>query len=173
MGQYYSPVILSDNKKEVLKTIYSHDFGNGLKLMEHSYLENEFVATFESEIIDSPKRIVWAGDYADEENGEDYNLYNLADDAPKLTKLNTSSMETNFLINHDKKLYVDKAKIKVGMFDLRIHPLPLLTCEGNGRGGGDYRGDSDLVGTWARDNISCSKEKPEGFEELIFDLVEE
>ena len=31
-----------------------------------------------------------------------------------------------------------------------IHPLPLLTCLGNGKGGGDYRGsDQEWVGSWA------------------------
>lgn len=38
-----------------------------------------------------------------------------------------------------------------------VHPLPLLTAEGNGRGGGDYHEqnpDIELVGTWARDSIS-------------------
>jgi len=42
----------------------------------------------------------------------------------------------------------------------------------NGRGGGDFRGESDLVGSWARDLISVSKELPTGYKELIFDLVE-
>jgi hypothetical protein len=47
-----------------------------------------------------------------------------------------------------------------------------LTCEGNGRGGGDYRGESPLIGSWARDVISVSDTKPKDFEELVFDLVE-
>jgi hypothetical protein len=53
---------------------------------------------------------------------------------------------------------------------MKYHPLPLLTCEGNGRGGGDYRGDSPLIGSWARDIISVEEVKPEGFEELAFNL---
>jgi hypothetical protein len=51
----------------------------------------------------------------------------------------------------------------------------LLTCEGNNRGGGDFRGESDLVGSWARDTISIESRKadiPKGYTELIFDLVE-
>lgn len=48
--------------------------------------------------------------------------------------------------------------------DWCIHPLPLLTCLGNGLGGGDYRSPTDdssdfLVGTWAWDNLSI-KDKP-------------
>ena len=41
-----------------------------------------------------------------------------------------------------------------------IHPLPLLTCEGNGRGGGDFRGNNPWIGKWARDVISIEKKLP-------------
>jgi hypothetical protein len=55
----------------------------------------------------------------------------------------------------------------------QIHPLPLLTCEGNGRGGGDYGGnDQNLVGLWARNTISVSNDIPDGYEELLFTLHE-
>jgi hypothetical protein len=53
---------------------------------------------------------------------------------------------------------------------MAYHPLPLLTAEGNGRGGGDYRGESPLIGSWARDVISVETEAPTDFEELLFDL---
>lgn len=32
------------------------------------------------------------------------------------------------------------------------------------RGGGDYRGNDDRVGSWARDSISMEREAPEGYE---------
>jgi len=48
----------------------------------------------------------------------------------------------------------------------------LLTCEGNGRGGGDFRGESELVGLWSRNLISVSEELPEGYTELEFNIVE-
>ena len=54
MGQYYNPTILADNKKTVVKWMYSHDYGNSLKLMEHSYIGNKFVAAFESLITNNP-----------------------------------------------------------------------------------------------------------------------
>ena len=54
---------------------------------------------------------------------------------------------------------------------MKIHPLPLLTCEGNNRGGGDYRGDEKgLIGAWARDVISIDNMVPTGFKEIVFDL---
>ena len=83
--------------------------------------------------------------------------------------------KTKYLVNHDKKQFVDKTKVPKDKDGWRIHPLPLLTCEGNGRGGGDFRGESELVGSWARDIISVESKKadiPKGYTEVIFDLVE-
>lgn len=36
----------------------------------------------------------------------------------------------------------------------------------NGRGGGDFRGSNNYVGTWARDVISVESKKPQGFTEI-------
>jgi hypothetical protein len=76
-----------------------------------------------------------------------------------------------FIVNHTKKLYVDKNLGLTGSYD--FHPLPLLTADGNGRGGGDYRGDDlELVGQWARDIISLELEAPLGYEELVCEFGE-
>jgi len=181
MGQYYKPVNL-DNKE----WLYSHDYSNGLKLMEHSWLLNNFVNAVETLLIKGGKwfknRIVWAGDYADEEKNRKSNLYGLAKDSFKISPrekedikaIKAHNKKFPFIVNHDKKEFVDKSKVKKDSDDWRIHPLPLLTCEGNGRGGGDFR-DKDpkgLIGSWARDTISIEKEKPKGFTEIKFDLVE-
>ena len=45
MGQYYEAV--SIDKKEFLE---SYDYGNGAKLMEHSYIGNFFVAAVVSRL---------------------------------------------------------------------------------------------------------------------------
>lgn len=211
MGQYFKPVILKEDKKTPIGFAYSHDFGSGLKLMEHSWAKNDFVGFIESlfkkgmAFYKSP--IVWAGDYADEEPFENLSkevvdslvaegykldelkkrgatLYSIAShSAPKL-RPNTHRIEdfkilkaneTRYLVNHDKKEFVDKTKTPRDDDGWRIHPLPLLTCEGNGRGGGDYRGESELVGRWARDVISVESTKsaiPKDYTELNFDLVE-
>jgi hypothetical protein len=47
-----------------------------------------------------------------------------------------------------------------------------LTCEGNGRGGGDFRGENDFVGTWARHSISVANTVPKGFTEIVPDFKE-
>ena len=40
-----------------------------------------------------------------------------------------------------------------------LHPLPILTCSGNGKGGGDYSGtDMEMVGAWAMHPILIQEE---------------
>ena len=73
--------------------------------------------------------------------------------------------EFTFLVNHTTKEYVNKSKC-INIEGWVVHPLPLLTASGNGRGGGDYRDSDDMmVGAWAGHNISVEKEKPEGYKE--------
>lgn len=230
MGQYYVPTILDEKGKPEI-TMGSWDFNSGLKLMEHSWLDNEFVAAFEGLLVqEAPRRVVWAGDYADAEVTKagkkrthtwvrpdgtavvaDLNIYVLAGklepyrpDVPGLgetyNRINGELVVTKdpeiqpnafptvlvrtethpFIVNHDKKEFVDKRRVEretgqwTGDNDYRIHPLPLLTAEGNGRGGGDFRGEdsNNLIGRWARDHISVSSIEPEGFTEIKFDLHE-
>ena len=174
MGQYYYPIILNSDGKIVV-WMCAHNYNNGLKLMEHSYLGNNFVSTFEFGL--SPEgphyksRVVWAGDYADKELDQEKNLYQMCDEYTMISPQVKETKMYRYIINHSKKQFVDKTKVPK-QENFTLHPLPLLTCEGNGRGGGDYRGESPLIGSWARDIISVDEVKPEGFEELVFDLVE-
>ena len=41
MGQYYMPTLIAEDG--TVSTLYSHQYDNGLKLMEHSYIGNKFV----------------------------------------------------------------------------------------------------------------------------------
>jgi len=174
MGQYYYPIVLSADGNIVV-WMCAHNYGNGLKLLEHSYLGNNFVSTFEFGL--SPEgphyksRVVWAGDYADADPDQEKNLYQMCDEYTMISPQVKETKMYRYIINHSKKQYVDKTKAPK-QENFALHPLPLLTCEGNGRGGGDYRGESPLIGSWARDVISVDEVAPEGFEELMFDLVE-
>lgn len=179
MGQYYYPIVLDENGKKIIVWMCAHNYNNGLKLMEHSYLGNNFVSTFEFGL--SPEgpyyksRVVWAGDYADKEPDQEKNLYQMCDEYTMISPQVKETKMYRYIINHSKKQFVDKTKAptkRVEYTNWALHPLPLLTCEGNGRGGGDYRGESPLIGSWARDIISVDEVAPEGFEELVFDLVE-
>ena len=79
-----------------------------------------------------------------------------------------NTRETRYVVNHSRHLFVDKYNVKEikDWKGAKIHPLPLLTCEGNGRGGGDFRGENVWVGTWARDIISVESKKPKGYTEI-------
>ena len=212
MGQYYKAVFLTEKNKP-LASVSSYDFGSGAKLMEHSWMKSPFVRFVERQLMVVPQKVVWGGDYADnedpstltpfeikgladddsehnntekiKENGA--NLYDLSYLVGKLTHdeniknkyehdyRSVAPLKVKYLINHDKKQFVDKSKTPKDADGWQIHPLPLLTCEGNGRGGGDYRGESPLIGIWARNKISVATKKsdiPKGFEELIFDIKE-
>jgi hypothetical protein len=199
MGQYYKPVILGEKTEENHETVkawvYSHEYGDGLKLMEHSYQGNKFVSTFEKQLSRTGEhyksRVVWAGDYADEEpdlkiikEGKEYdaNLYSLCDKKNKIKPKVSETDTYQYILNHTKKEFVDKNKVpEIKDWEgAKIHPLPLLTCEGNGRGGGDFRGDEKgIVGSWARDVISVEKTNPlvttdtMDYKEIIFDLNED
>ena len=181
MGQYFNPAILAKNKKTVSAFLYSHSYGNGLKLMEHSWIGNNFVRAFESLIYKNPQIVVWAGDYAEPCKGRKSNVYDRCKDKLEQepqTKL--TNKDCRFIVNHTKKEFVDTLKAKkitadwAKDEDYRIHPLPLLTSEGNGNGGGDYFGTEgkEFVGVWARDLISVEPEAPKDYTELIVNFNE-
>lgn len=178
MGQYYRPIIVADNKTSIKAFLYSWDYGNGAKLMEHSWQGNDFVSAFETLIYKNPQRVVWAGDYADDCKGRKTNLNTRSDNKEKLKLMPTEHLSVRrlrYVINHNKKQYVDKVRVPKGRWGWKIHPLPLLTAEGNNRGGGDYRqaDPNGLIGSWARDLISVSGNRPKSYTEIEFNLIEE
>ena len=172
MGQYYYPIVLSAHGK-IVAWMMAHRYGNGLKLTEHSFIGNNFVSTFEfglsPEGAHHKSRVVWAGDYADEEP-EGQNLYKMCTEYTEIIPETKETTNYRFVVNHSKRLFVDKTKVPTKN-GYALHPLPLLTAEGNGRGGGDYRDGEPLVGSWARDVISVEETAPD-YEELLFNLVE-
>jgi hypothetical protein len=181
MGQYYKPISIEKNQY-----VYSHDFGNGLKLMEHSWIGNGFVGVVEDLIAEggawNGDRIVWAGDYADADKNRKNNLYSIVsgNDKNKIHPEPTKN-KYRYVVNLDTKEFVDTKKIPLSdvweddkgkEWPFSIHPLPILTCEGNGRGGGDFGKEDPLVGMWARNRVIVSKTKPKGFAEMEFNLFE-
>ena len=175
MGQYYKPV--SVEKRE---HVYSHDFGCGLKLMEHSWVGNDFVGIVEDLIAEGGAwhgdKIVWAGDYAENEKNRQSNLWDLC---KTKIKPEPSKNKYRYVLNMDTKEYVDTKKIPLSdvyvdekgkAWPYTIHPLPLLTADGNGLGGGDFYKEDPLVGSWARNRVSVSKTKPKGYTEIEFNL---
>ena len=193
MGQYYKVIILADNMEIIRVWISPSSYSSGSKIMEHSYLNNNFMNAMEYLI--SPggmfykSRIIWAGDYADaeegkvNEDGEDLNLYHISEEqygkniTPYINEKFIEQFIENmdryrFIVNHTKKLYVDKQKCKKDDYENIIHPLSLLVSDNcNGRGGGDFSGtNEELCGTWTRNIISVEKSIDklidEGYKEL-------
>ncbi len=179
MGQYYKAIILEDKDTDdapevIAGCLESWTYNNGAKLMEHSWIGNEFVERVEAKLINQydGRRIVWAGDYADPEPNTEENLYDMTTEFHNY-HIAKPTQTFRYIINHTMKQYVDKERVFPDKDGWKIHPLPLLTCEGNGRGGGDYGGiDQDLVGIWARNRISVSNDIPNDYQELLFTLHE-
>jgi hypothetical protein len=165
MGQYYFAIILGEkgaHSKEIIRqAVNPHDYNNGSKLLEHGYVGNNFTEAVECLLMPNApffkSRLVWAGDYADPE-ADGKTLYENAQENTNLFSTRQySASQARYIINHSKQAYFLKEKNK-------IHPLCILTAEGNGRGGGDYRGlNKDLSGTWARDVISVEDVAPSGY----------
>ena len=191
MGQYYNVLLKEGNKTPVVYD--RHLIINGkreytmAKLMEHSWIGNFFVDTICEKMYESASsfRIIWMGDYADTvfRYGDTKNLkltesevcrfYDRCwDESTKTRAIKKAdfSFHNKFLINHTQKLCIDLDKYyKTSVMNTKygddwcIHPLPLLTCIGNGLGGGDYtaptaNSDTELVGSWAWDEISINDE---------------
>lgn len=118
--------------------------------MEHSWMKNDFVKFVESLIAEGGiwygKPIVWAGNYADGEkdkngkpltntyNGRKYklNLYSMVKTkiAPTCELKDYKPKHYRYVINETKKCFIDKNKVKEDTDGWKIHPLPLMTCEG-------------------------------------------
>lgn len=198
MGQYYFPILLKKNwklaKQPVSMTLYSHEFHNGLKLMEHSYVGNTFVRAMQYVIANfgNDLHFVWCGDYADIEKTHYYpdgvDLYSMAD---ALTESNdehylfTKNSIPPFEDLHDYKYIINKSKkeyVIIPEYDedvWQVHPLPILCANSNGRGGGDYCPnsvrDEQFIGRWAYDiiNVSDDENDIKGYKEIKPNFYEE
>jgi hypothetical protein len=189
MGQYYIAIILSsdpevknaDGLPLILGYFVPSDFKSGRKMMEHSYLDDKFVCYVVSQLMPGAPfhkcRVVWQGDYANPEPDVNIQLYRYCFGHEELhirpeASEAISTSGANFLVNYSKSQYVDFSHIT----KTDIHPLPLLTWETHGGGGGDFRGSDPqgLCSSWARDVIGVESELPAGEEwtEIIFDLKE-
>lgn len=170
MGQYWQGGLLNVSAK-VEKTKITDavvefsacalNVGNGLKLMDHSWLTSPYLNLFVKRLREKPARVVWAGDYGDEFtiNGEQAYDY-LDKNESKVTDEKVDTPEPRYLINYDKKEYVDTTKGRSNFYGWVIHPLPLLTANSNGRDSGDYHGENDFIGRWYADTIGASDKLP-------------
>lgn len=190
MGQYFLPVIL-DDRNAVVKAMHPHDYGAGPAITEHAWCDNQFVAAFEILLaLDGPQRVVWAGDYADPDPGQQVNLYYRAHprhlvrfDVAALgdpthpdedqhgqpnaqAPLHVSTQSHPYLLNHDRLAYIDKRALPTITGRGAPHPLPWLTGEGLAL----RPTPLTPYGTWARQHITVSATEPTGWAPLRVDF---
>lgn len=180
MGQYFEAIILKprveNQPDEVLKSYCPHDFDNGAKLMESSWIGNNFDNFVETQLLMNPQRVVWGGDYADEEP-YGLTLHDIAYNGFRTiegVEYTDGLLNDCYVVNHDKKEFYKRPEYNEK--EWTVNPLPILTCEGNGRGGGDYFSEEcqDLVGVWARDTIELTPNHPtEDYTEIFPHFVDD
>lgn len=149
---------------------------SGIKLMEHSWMDCDFMNGIMERIEERPARIAWVGDYSDDLAGkidcftDDIYRKVWSDGDERLPELPFPALPKShtdgYLVNHSRLIYMDldkyytenKTKDKNGWC---VHPLSLLTAIGNGGGGGDYCSNIGIhdVGSWAMDIIEYTEEK--------------
>lgn len=190
MGQYFRAMTQYKN----IITVYNRNIKhNGkeeytvAKLTEHAWWRNNFVNAVCLDVYrkQEPVCIAWIGDYADNVeslNGLDKSkitkLFNLCWDCKGTAVTPTDfTLQNLYLINHSKKQFVDcneyfkNSVVYIQNVDWCFHPLPLLTCIGNGLGCGDFNhptNDSTMnyVGAWAWDKISITDNCPKNYDEI-------
>lgn len=203
MGQYYTPVeilYLNDGTHFIIYSFSCQVKGlghNGVKLMEHSWWDNEFLTNFCARLYERSREnnkethILWLGDCAELDGLS--SLEGLSACFARVTRRswlkqalqdpnrkeidigNTNpdfSLINKFLVNTTKQEFINCTtyyNCNHDVDDWCIHPLPLLTAVGNGEGGGDYFGvNNELVGRWAGDALYIDDEEPvEPFKEIF------
>ncbi len=183
MGQYWNAVVDGLNYNP-------HDYDNGLKLMEHSWIGNNYVGAMCIKIKDNPLRVVWFGDYSELDDIKGHRNEVALKSAYKISfgdnkyindlSKETEDMKIGYLVNVDKNEYLSLYDycIRSSKDDWIVNPLPLLTAfpSANGRGGGDYWGsDIEYLSYWAGDHImfTTDESKIDGFQEILPIFIED
>lgn len=177
MGQYYKFANIDKKEKRDRNR-------HGYKLMEHSYVGNDYCDDILRLLSNEWKgdRVIHVGDYAEPNDGTttdkfitkiinefdiNYSMYNYIDSFDEVSPSNTDSIR--YVYNLDKKEYVDlyKQPIQHFFYDskknevgaCKINSFALLVGCGNQQGGGDYYHiNKKAVGCWAGDRLVSSPE---------------
>jgi len=122
MGQYYVPIIIAEDG--TVSTFSSHEYNSGLKLMEHSWIGNDFVNAVITQLWNHPMRVAWIGDYSKDPYEDAYaekicktkfqRYYRMAwgkNRKKYIIRPDTMNMigihSRAYLINHSQQIYVD------------------------------------------------------------------
>lgn len=186
MGQYFLAYV----RKKGAKRGKAFKSTGGWKLMEHSFIGNEFMQGVCKLIYKTPSYVVWCGDYFDCTEDQEKAEMSSNDVFVDFSRLWNKSVRglseefdiTNkFLVNHDMKVYINMRDyidmLKCGkMIDdgWVVHPLSLLTANSNGKGGGDYWEDClnyDQVGSWNNCLLEITDEIPKDYTDVTDDVL--
>ena len=175
MGQYYITVLQDSEGK--WRSLHPHHYNNGLKLMEHSWVGNNYCNTVVKELEKvGPAFIAHIGDYAMDfaesipGNGSKSRLKNTY--AKAWGKNRDYYFENPAAEDcHRDPVYICCPRTKTYLKyefsrgdDWVVNDFMLLIAVGNGLGGGDYRGiNEDRVGAWAFEKLHVQSEPPEGY----------
>ena len=175
MGQYFKAVVLKPDWEKskdtpIMWSINPHDFGNGLKMAEHAYIGNNYVAEVCRQLGGKFKGypFVWCGDYGDSEIYKASRAF-VKEHHDELKNPTKGESVFKYIVNYDKKEYIAIPRFNPSI--AKYHPLPLLCSCGNGENGGDYYIDDDdimenYVGRWAYDRIGLENKKPADFTQI-------
>ena len=166
MGAYYEATIKNTRYN-------THSMDNGLKLMEHSYLENDYCMAIEVMLMKEPSPLVWLCDYHETSNTTALTWENTSEEdvsASIIKEIEVLKTKHRFIINVDKNLYFSTKELmdlSTNEDNWVIHPLPLLTnSDFVSGGGGDYHDTLDWRTAWCGNNISVSFEEPKDMENI-------
>jgi len=176
MGQYFKAVI-KEKRHRVWKSFSPRTFNSWRKFFEHDYVTNNYVLYIKDLIYNVPTRVVWAGDYAENEVGKDENLYNLAKEQTingsienliDYLRANQKVGAYRYLVNESKGIFLDYTKVRENDYGYSLDPMPILCAEGCM----EYDGNNCVLwGTWARDFIYTTDKKPENYKEIVPDFL--
>lgn len=179
MGQCYKVITRNGSGTTVYNRYVDGEYTMP-KLLEHSWWDNSFCRAFSETLVDNPTKVCWCGDYAEPDEctklGFDYESVWGYDEGSSIQSSDFSLDSVAYLVNNDKKLFVDLAKYKAASERQGwiIYPVSLLTALGNGRGCGDYHKyepmvgykNEPMVGSWAFDEIYLTNTLPTGYAEI-------
>ncbi len=177
MGQYFTPVIVNA-AAQVVAALDPSEYGSGLKLFGHTRYDTNLMRAVELLLAaDGGARLVWAGDYAEDDPDTGTNLYfaaqprhfvrfaGLVEDRDTATTavpggaLSGTRWGTGpamrFVVNADRREYLDNHQLPADSDGYRRTPLPTLTCEGSGAPYSDF-----TMGRWARQRIYLTATPP-------------
>ena len=184
MGQYYK--FMNVDKKQICQRNW-----HNIKLMEHSYLGNNYCDDILRLLSNEWKgdRVIHVGYYAEptdetttqnlvaaimkELNIKDNTLYHFCDSFDEVRS--KSKQDIRYVYNLDKKEYIDLFRQPIQwcyhddkyLGTVKINSFALLIGCGNGLGGGDYHGPNEhLVGFWAGDRFISSSEPLKEYEDF-------